>query len=82
MRQLLVKTQASAPAIIPLENDIRCGPLLPSAGLSARMRFMALRTGVHSIDGLRISGTGGDNEYEHLVSYVLSFLISYLAYRG
>jgi hypothetical protein len=60
MRQLLARHLASAPAIIPLEADVRCGPVLPGASLAARMRFMALREGVHALDKLVITGLGDD----------------------
>jgi hypothetical protein len=54
-----------APAIVSLENDVRCGPLLPGASLSARMRFLALRDGVHRLDKLRI--TGANDEFEYIL---------------
>jgi hypothetical protein len=60
MRQLLARHLASAPAIIPLEADVRCGPVLPGASLAARMRFMSLREGVHTLDKLVITGLGDD----------------------
>lgn len=60
MRQMLMKHLASAPALVPLEADIRCGPLLPGASLAARIRFMALREGVHKVEKLVITGVGDD----------------------
>lgn len=55
-----MKHLASAPALVPLEADIRCGPLLPGASLAARIRFMALREGVHKVEKLVITGVGDD----------------------
>ncbi|TYJ54675.1 hypothetical protein B9479_004613 [Cryptococcus floricola] len=49
---------ASAPALIPLEDDVRCGPLLPGASLAARIRFLPLREGVHKVERLRVTGVG------------------------
>jgi hypothetical protein len=60
---MLQQYLASASAVIPLENDVRCGPLLPGASLSARMRFLALREGVHRIEKLRVTGTGDDLDF-------------------
>lgn len=53
----------SSPGVICMENDIRCGPLLPGASLNARIRFMALRNGVHRIDKLRVTGVGDDMDF-------------------
>ncbi|KIY74433.1 hypothetical protein CYLTODRAFT_333954, partial [Cylindrobasidium torrendii FP15055 ss-10] len=36
--------------LLPLDNRVRIGPLQSTACQSVRMRFMALRPGVHSID--------------------------------
>jgi hypothetical protein len=58
----------ASPAIIPLENDVRCGPLLPGASLAARMRFIAMRDGVHKIDRLRIVGVGSEDVLDHVIS--------------
>ncbi|KAI9633031.1 TRAPP trafficking subunit Trs65-domain-containing protein [Dioszegia hungarica] len=63
----------SAPGVIPLENDIRCGPLLPGASMSSRIRFMALRDGVHRIEKLRVTGVGDDVDF--IVSPVLDVVI-------
>jgi hypothetical protein len=60
LRQLLSQHLSSAPGLVPLENDVRCGPLLPGASLSARMRFLALREGVHRIDKLRVTSDDFD----------------------
>ncbi|RDX43196.1 hypothetical protein OH76DRAFT_1447364 [Lentinus brumalis] len=43
------------PGIIPLENRVRIGPLLPSTCQSVRMDFLALAPGVHSIDVLTLT---------------------------
>ncbi|KAI0371337.1 hypothetical protein BV20DRAFT_965535 [Pilatotrama ljubarskyi] len=50
-----VKGEPSAPGIIPLENRVRIGPLLPSTCQSVRMDFLALAPGVHSIDTLTLT---------------------------
>ncbi|KAI0360396.1 hypothetical protein OH77DRAFT_1418315 [Trametes cingulata] len=47
--------EPSAPGIIPLENRVRIGPLLPSTCQSVRMDFLALAPGVHSIDTLTLT---------------------------
>jgi hypothetical protein len=57
---MLTRYLASSPALIALEADVRCGPLLPGASLSARIRFMALREGVHKIEKLVVTGVGDD----------------------
>ncbi|ESK95268.1 hypothetical protein Moror_4026 [Moniliophthora roreri MCA 2997] len=41
--------------IVPMENRIRIGPLLPSACQSVGMDFLALMPGVHSIDTLTLT---------------------------
>ncbi|KAF9076293.1 TRAPP trafficking subunit Trs65-domain-containing protein [Rhodocollybia butyracea] len=43
------------PGVLPLENKVRIGPLLPSACQSVRMKFLALSPGVHSIDTLTLT---------------------------
>jgi hypothetical protein len=65
LRRLLTSHLASAPALMPLEDDVRCGPLLPGASLSARMRFLALRDGVHTLDKLRV--TGANEEFDFVL---------------
>ncbi|OSX65862.1 hypothetical protein POSPLADRAFT_1131738 [Postia placenta MAD-698-R-SB12] len=40
------------PGILPLENRVRVGPLLPSTCQSVRMDFLALTPGVHPIEEL------------------------------
>lgn len=59
---------SASPAIIPLENDVRCGPLLPGASLASRMRFVAMRDGVHRIDRLRVIGVGSEDVLDHVIS--------------
>ncbi|KAI1783130.1 TRAPP trafficking subunit Trs65-domain-containing protein [Ganoderma leucocontextum] len=46
---------ARPPGIIPLQNRVRIGPLLPSTCQSVRMDFLALAPGVHSIDTLTLT---------------------------
>ncbi|THH31398.1 hypothetical protein EUX98_g2797 [Antrodiella citrinella] len=41
--------------IVPLENRVRIGPLLPSTCQSVRMDFLALLPGVHAIDTLTLT---------------------------
>ncbi|KAI0686748.1 TRAPP trafficking subunit Trs65-domain-containing protein [Cytidiella melzeri] len=43
--------------IIPMENRVRIGPLLPSTCQSVRMDFLALTPGVHSIESLILTDT-------------------------
>ncbi|KAI0338227.1 hypothetical protein BDW22DRAFT_801140 [Trametopsis cervina] len=43
------------PGIIPTENRVRIGPLLPSTCQSVRMDFLALTPGVHSIESLTLT---------------------------
>ncbi|KAJ4468894.1 TRAPP trafficking subunit Trs65-domain-containing protein [Lentinula aciculospora] len=45
----------SDPGVLPLENRVRIGPLLPSACQSVRMKFLAVSPGVHSIDTLTLT---------------------------
>lgn len=71
---MLAQYEASAPALIPLETDIRCGPLLPGASLSTRIRFLALREGVHKIERLRLTGVG--DEFDFVISPVLEVVVS------
>ncbi|KAL7284913.1 hypothetical protein ACG7TL_000001 [Trametes sanguinea] len=47
--------EVQAPGIIPLENRVRVGPLLPSTCQSVRMDFLALAPGVHSINTLTLT---------------------------
>jgi len=46
------KGDQGTPGILPLENRVRIGPLLPSTCQSVRMDFLALTPGVHAIDEL------------------------------
>ncbi|KAJ7592385.1 TRAPP trafficking subunit Trs65-domain-containing protein [Mycena floridula] len=43
-----------SPGVLPLDNRVRIGPLLPSACQSVRMEFLAVTPGVHSIDTLTL----------------------------
>lgn len=63
LRQMLLHHLSSAPALVPLENDLRCGPLFPGESLSSRIRFLALREGVHKLEKLRITGQGDDFDF-------------------
>lgn len=70
---LLAQYEAAAPALVPLETDVRCGPLLPGASLAARIRFLALREGVHRIERLRLTGMG--DEFDFAISPVLEVVV-------
>lgn len=70
---LLSQYEAAAPALIPLETDVRCGPLLPGASLAARIRFLALRQGVHRIERLRLSGMG--DEFDFVIQPVVEVVV-------
>ncbi|KAJ3999678.1 TRAPP trafficking subunit Trs65-domain-containing protein [Lentinula boryana] len=50
-----VSTGSPDPGVLPLENRVRIGPLLPSACQSVRMKFLAVSPGVHSIDTLTLT---------------------------
>ncbi|KAL7411827.1 TRAPP trafficking subunit Trs65-domain-containing protein [Mrakia frigida] len=54
----LVEHLSSSTPLIPLENHIRVGPLLPATSQSVRMRFMALEEGVWEVETLQITGVG------------------------
>lgn len=71
---MLAQHESAAPALIPLETDIRCGPLLPGASLSTRIRFLALREGTHRIERLRLTGNG--DEFDFVISPVLEVVVS------
>ncbi|KAJ7490314.1 TRAPP trafficking subunit Trs65-domain-containing protein [Mycena galericulata] len=43
------------PGIVPLDNRVRIGPLLPAACQSVRMEFLAVTPGVHSISTLTLT---------------------------
>ncbi|KAI0743068.1 TRAPP trafficking subunit Trs65-domain-containing protein [Daedaleopsis nitida] len=49
------KGEVRPPGIIPLDNRVRVGPLLPSTCQSVRMEFLALAPGVHSIEVLTLT---------------------------
>lgn len=68
LKQMLLSHLSSAPALIPLEDDLRCGPLLPGASMSARLRFLALREGVHTLSQLRV--TGANEEFDFVLRCV------------
>ncbi|KAJ6538550.1 TRAPP trafficking subunit Trs65-domain-containing protein [Mycena vulgaris] len=44
-----------SPGIVPLDNRVRIGPLLPAACQSVRMEFLAVTPGVHSISTLTLT---------------------------
>ncbi|WVQ96173.1 hypothetical protein IAU59_003276 [Kwoniella sp. CBS 9459] len=71
LKSALAQYTSSAPALIPLENDIRCGPLLPGSSLSARMRFLALREGVHRVEKLRLVG----DDFDFVLTPVLDVVV-------
>ncbi|KAJ3918192.1 TRAPP trafficking subunit Trs65-domain-containing protein [Lentinula edodes] len=50
-----LSTRTPDPGVLPLENRVRIGPLLPSACQSVRMKFLAVSPGVHSIDTLTLT---------------------------
>ncbi|PCH35941.1 hypothetical protein WOLCODRAFT_126429 [Wolfiporia cocos MD-104 SS10] len=49
------KGEVGAPGILPLENRVRIGPLLPSTCQSVRMDFLALTPGVHPVEELLLT---------------------------
>jgi len=40
--------------LVPLVNDVRIGPLAPNACHTAELRFIALATGVLTVEGVRV----------------------------
>ena len=62
---MLLQHLSSTPALVPLEDDVRCGPLLPGASMAARMRFLPLRKGVHALERLRV--TGANEEFDFVM---------------
>lgn len=50
-----MRAMADSPGVLPLDNRVRIGPLLPSACQSVRMEFLAVNPGVHSIDTLTLT---------------------------
>ncbi|KAL7424980.1 hypothetical protein Q5752_000667 [Cryptotrichosporon argae] len=71
VRALGARDAARAPPLVSLETDVRCGPLLPGASLAARIRFLALRPGAHTIDRLRIAG----DDFEYTVQGVADVVV-------
>lgn len=63
MRTSLASYLSASTPLIPLEDNIRCGPLLPGASLSARIRFLPLREGIHQIERLRVVGVGDEVDF-------------------
>ncbi|KAM6501156.1 TRAPP trafficking subunit Trs65 domain containing protein [Amanita muscaria] len=49
------KNKPGYPGILPVDNRVRIGPLLPSACQTVRMQFFAVTPGVHSIDALTLT---------------------------
>ncbi|KAJ6490309.1 TRAPP trafficking subunit Trs65-domain-containing protein [Mycena vitilis] len=47
--------KAPSPGIVPLDNRVRIGPLLPAACQSVRMEFLAVTPGVHSVTTLTLT---------------------------
>ncbi|KAJ6515581.1 TRAPP trafficking subunit Trs65-domain-containing protein [Mycena sanguinolenta] len=56
-RSLSLNTEEKTPSpgIVPLDNRVRVGPLLPAACQSVRMEFLAVTPGVHSITTLTLT---------------------------
>jgi len=54
------KLARGASGVMPLDNRIRVGPLLPGTCQSIRMHLLALTPGVHMIDTLTLTDTGTD----------------------
>ncbi|OXB36993.1 hypothetical protein LQV05_005050 [Cryptococcus neoformans] len=63
LRTSLASYLSASTPLIPLEDNIRCGPLLPGASLSARIRFLPLREGIHQIERLRVVGVGDEVDF-------------------
>ncbi|GAA5853656.1 hypothetical protein JCM8547_007399 [Rhodosporidiobolus lusitaniae] len=40
--------------VVPLENDVRIGPLAPNSCASVGLRFLAIRPGAHCVEALRL----------------------------
>ncbi|KPV73982.1 uncharacterized protein RHOBADRAFT_54561 [Rhodotorula graminis WP1] len=40
--------------LVPLENDVRIGPLAPNSCASVGIRFLAIRPGAHVVEALRV----------------------------
>ncbi|KAK0469510.1 TRAPP trafficking subunit Trs65-domain-containing protein [Desarmillaria tabescens] len=58
----------SISGVLPLENRVRIGPLLPTACQSVRMKFLALAPGVHTIEILTLTDTesGFSTDLKHV----------------
>ncbi|KAH8829683.1 hypothetical protein DL96DRAFT_1708802 [Flagelloscypha sp. PMI_526] len=41
--------------VLPLDNNVRIGPLLPSTCQSVRMKFLAITPGIHAIESLTLT---------------------------
>ncbi|KAK7061966.1 TRAPP trafficking subunit Trs65-domain-containing protein [Favolaschia claudopus] len=52
---LIPGEKAPSPGIVPLDNRVRIGPLLPAACQSVRIEFLAITPGVHSITTLTLT---------------------------
>ncbi|KIO22964.1 hypothetical protein M407DRAFT_215657 [Tulasnella calospora MUT 4182] len=66
--------EQSAPVgVMPLENHINIGPLQPDSCKSVRMKFVALRSGVHVIDVLNIRDmeSGGSTSLRSVMHVVV-----------
>jgi len=50
-----VEESGNNSGILPVDNRVRIGPLLPSACQTVRMQFLAVTPGVHSIDVLTLT---------------------------
>nr|XP_019009139.1 uncharacterized protein I206_05784 [Kwoniella pini CBS 10737]OCF47920.1 hypothetical protein I206_05784 [Kwoniella pini CBS 10737] len=70
IKQNLLNYLLTSTSILPLENDIRCGPLLPFTSLSTRIRFLALKKGIHKIESLRIRSN--NDEFDFMIRLVTS----------
>ncbi|KAH9938827.1 TRAPP trafficking subunit Trs65-domain-containing protein [Epithele typhae] len=68
------KDEGRPPGIVPLENRVRIGPLLPSTCQSVRMDFLALAPGVHSIDTLVLTDVQ-TNYQMHLSRNALDIIV-------
>ncbi|KAM0753351.1 hypothetical protein T439DRAFT_354775 [Meredithblackwellia eburnea MCA 4105] len=52
--EVVVNEESRVATIIPLENDVRIGPLAPRTCASVRLRFLAVRPGAHTLQELRL----------------------------
>ncbi|GEM12354.1 proteophosphoglycan 5 [Rhodotorula toruloides] len=51
---LLAEQDAKVARLVPLENDVRIGPLAPNSCASVGIRFLAIRPGAHVVEQLRL----------------------------